>query len=215
MAAGQVESTARTICLAAVVVRMDTIAARRSSDCRSSDRQQRQSAAENSELESLRVPVQRLAHHHRRGGVIMRRTGLLRVVIVLIGAGIASVEIGCRSAAAIQDSTTPNIPTALQPAPEPLRRPGAATASLIPGDGMEAVRARCVACHEAAMLLQQRLTAQQWMAEIDKMQGWGASVANEDKHRATVFPCRVPRAGRRWRRAISTPDRPFGSRAPA
>jgi hypothetical protein len=31
------------------------------------------------------------------------------------------------------------------------------------------------------MLRQQRLTAQQWMAEIDKMQGWGAQVSNDDK----------------------------------
>jgi hypothetical protein len=36
-------------------------------------------------------------------------------------------------------------------------------------------------CHEPAMLLQQRLTEQQWIAEITKMQGWGASVADDEK----------------------------------
>jgi hypothetical protein len=37
------------------------------------------------------------------------------------------------------------------------------------------------------MLLQQRLTTQQWMAEIDKMQGWGAPVSNEDKVRMASY----------------------------
>jgi hypothetical protein len=46
---------------------------------------------------------------------------------------------------------------------------------------MDAVRARCIACHEPAMLRQQRLTAQQWTVEIEKMQGWGAQVSNDDK----------------------------------
>ena len=31
------------------------------------------------------------------------------------------------------------------------------------------------------MLLQQRLTEQQWIAEITKMQGWGALVTDDEK----------------------------------
>jgi hypothetical protein len=52
---------------------------------------------------------------------------------------------------------------------------------------MDAVRSRCVACHDPAMLRQQRLTAQQWMVEIEKMQRWGAPVANEEKNRMAEY----------------------------
>jgi hypothetical protein len=31
------------------------------------------------------------------------------------------------------------------------------------------------------MLRQQRLTAQQWMAEIEKMQRWGAQLSDDEK----------------------------------
>jgi hypothetical protein len=46
---------------------------------------------------------------------------------------------------------------------------------------MDAVRSGCVGCHEPAMLRQQRLTAEQWLVEIEKMQAWGAPVSNADK----------------------------------
>jgi hypothetical protein len=52
---------------------------------------------------------------------------------------------------------------------------------LLSGEGMDVVRSRCVACHEPAMLRQQRLTAQQWMVEIEKMQRWGAQVSDDEK----------------------------------
>ena len=104
---------------------------------------------------------------------------VLRVWFVLIASGIASIEGGCRSGATI-DSADLNL-RSVPPLPESLPQPGTVTASLPPGDGMDAVRSRCVACHEPAMLRQQRLTVQQWTAEIEKMRGWGASVSNEDK----------------------------------
>jgi mono/diheme cytochrome c family protein len=112
---------------------------------------------------------------------------VLRLVVVLIASGTASIEGGCRSVIAIGDSTDLNIRSAPQVAAEPLPQPGTVTASLLPGGGMEAVRSRCVACHEPAMLLQQRLTAQQWVAEIEKMQGWGAPVSNEDKSQMASY----------------------------
>lgn len=117
----------------------------------------------------------------------MQGARVLRLVVVLIASGTASIEGGCRSAVAIGGSTDLNIRSAPQAPAEPLPRPGTVAASLLPGGAMEAVRSRCVACHEPAMLLQQRLTAQQWMVEIDKMQGWGAPVANEDKSQLASY----------------------------
>jgi len=59
--------------------------------------------------------------------------------------------------------------------------------SLVNQQGTDAVRARCVTCHEPAMLLQQRLSAQQWMAEIEKMERWGAQVSDEEKIRIASY----------------------------
>jgi sulfite oxidase len=39
----------------------------------------------------------------------------------------------------------------------------------------------CVACHEDDVIRQQRLTRAQWDAEINKMIGWGAKVAAQDR----------------------------------
>jgi mono/diheme cytochrome c family protein len=38
----------------------------------------------------------------------------------------------------------------------------------------------CLGCHDESMLDQQRLTAKQWMAEVKKMQGWGAPIEPEN-----------------------------------
>ena len=105
---------------------------------------------------------------------------MLRLWWVLIAAAIASIEGGCRSAATI-DSPDLNVRSAAPLPTESLPRPGTVTASLPPGAGMDVVRSRCVVCNEPAMLRQQRLTARQWKTEIEKMQGWGAAVSNEEK----------------------------------
>ena len=42
-------------------------------------------------------------------------------------------------------------------------------------------RSACLACHEADLIQQQRLTRAQWDREINKMTGWGASVAPEER----------------------------------
>jgi hypothetical protein len=36
-------------------------------------------------------------------------------------------------------------------------------------------------CHEDDVIRQQRLTRAQWEAEINKMIGWGAKVADQDR----------------------------------
>jgi hypothetical protein len=39
----------------------------------------------------------------------------------------------------------------------------------------------CLACHDEDVIQQQRLTREQWNAEINKMVGWGAKVSNDDR----------------------------------
>jgi cytochrome c553 len=39
----------------------------------------------------------------------------------------------------------------------------------------------CTACHQDDVIRQQRLTRAQWDAEINKMVGWGARVADQDR----------------------------------
>ena len=47
---------------------------------------------------------------------------------------------------------------------------------LPPGPGREAVTARCLTCHEADLIVQQRLSRTGWGRELDKMIRWGAVV---------------------------------------
>jgi mono/diheme cytochrome c family protein len=48
-------------------------------------------------------------------------------------------------------------------------------------EGRDVAQTRCLACHASEMILQQQLTETQWLAEVDKMQRWGAGVRDEDK----------------------------------
>ena len=111
---------------------------------------------------------------------------VLRLWVALIVCVVASIVGGWRSAAEI-DSPGLNVRNAPALPTESIPQPGSVTASLPPGAGMDAVRSRCLACHEPAMLRQQRLTAQQWMVEIEKMQGWGAPVSAEDKRQIADY----------------------------
>ena len=56
---------------------------------------------------------------------------------------------------------------------------GAAAAEEHPGAALLA--SRCLACHDTALIEQQRLTAAGWMREVEKMAGWGASVSDAEK----------------------------------
>ena len=112
----------------------------------------------------------------------MRSTRVLRLCFVFIGCCTASISGGCRSGSSMRTSFNVGAArVATQTPAAPLPAPGTVTAALPPGEGMDTVRVRCLVCHAPAMLLQQRLTAQQWLAEIDKMQGWGARISDEDK----------------------------------
>ena len=78
-------------------------------------------------------------------------------------------------------------PEAVQSSPLALPPAGTVPATLPAGDAAETVRTRCVVCHAADMLLQQRLTEPQWAAEIDKMQRWGSPIRDDEKAAALKY----------------------------
>ena len=63
--------------------------------------------------------------------------------------------------------------------PLPEATPTPITAPALPSP--PAFKNACVACHENDVIRQQRLTRAQWDAEINKMIGWGAKVADQDR----------------------------------
>ena len=52
---------------------------------------------------------------------------------------------------------------------------------LPPGPGRDVVSRRCLSCHEADLIVQQRLTRAGWTRSIDKMVRWGAVVDADDR----------------------------------
>jgi len=58
-------------------------------------------------------------------------------------------------------------------------------AQLPSGDVKEKVEAACLTCHEARIIVQQRLSKAAWTKELDKMIKWGAEVDPKD-HDALV-----------------------------
>lgn len=56
-----------------------------------------------------------------------------------------------------------------------------ASQDLPPGKGVELANAKCVTCHEADLIMAQRLTKQGWTREVEKMVRWGAVVSDAEK----------------------------------
>jgi hypothetical protein len=57
----------------------------------------------------------------------------------------------------------------------------AARQDLPEGKGVELARDRCVNCHEADVIVSQRLSRQGWTREVEKMVRWGAVVSDAEK----------------------------------
>jgi mono/diheme cytochrome c family protein len=55
------------------------------------------------------------------------------------------------------------------------------TAELPPGDMQAKATTACLECHEARIILQQRLSKAAWTKEVDKMTKWGALVDPADR----------------------------------
>jgi cytochrome c5 len=45
------------------------------------------------------------------------------------------------------------------------------------GQGADTLRARCTTCHGTELIVQQRLTREGWLREVEKMTAWGALIA--------------------------------------
>lgn len=58
----------------------------------------------------------------------------------------------------------------------------AASPQDLPADkGVEIARNRCLLCHEADVIVAQKLTRAGWVREVDKMVRWGAVVKDDEK----------------------------------
>jgi hypothetical protein len=62
----------------------------------------------------------------------------------------------------------------------PERAYGAGT-TVTMGQGADVLKTRCLTCHDTALIEQQRLGADAWSREVDKMIAWGAVLTAEEK----------------------------------
>jgi cytochrome c5 len=67
-------------------------------------------------------------------------------------------------------------------------RPAAQEPAGLPaGPGSEVVRGKCLSCHQADLIVQQRLGSAGWQRELDKMIRWGATVADAERTAAIDY----------------------------
>jgi cytochrome c5 len=122
----------------------------------------------------------------------VRRGSPLRLVAVamfgVLGAPGALAALGALWAIGAP-GTLAAVSTAGAPGPVPtptameilLLRAQVSAQELPQGRGRDAVVKRCVACHEADLISQQRLTRAAWGRSVDKMVRWGAIVEAEER----------------------------------
>lgn len=68
---------------------------------------------------------------------------------------------------------------------------GSASHGAVAADpGAALVEARCVVCHDLRLIEQQRLDADGWRREVDKMTGWGAAVGPQEKEPLVAYLAR-------------------------
>jgi hypothetical protein len=90
-------------------------------------------------------------------------------------------------------------------------------ADLPPGPALSKARTGCLTCHDAHIILQQRLSKAAWGKEVDKMIKWGAIVSPSDRdalveYFSTNFPPDKPpyvaqRSASLTRRTAKNPSR--------
>lgn len=59
--------------------------------------------------------------------------------------------------------------------------------SLPDGAGKDIVQARCLSCHEADLIVEQRLTRTGWERSVDKMVRWGAVVSADQREPLVTY----------------------------
>jgi len=92
-------------------------------------------------------------------------------LVVALGLGIGSLLSVPRAAAATPKTS---VPGAFQSPPPPqIQWP--------PGPGRVLVETRCLFCHQAELIVAQRLTPAQWGKEVHKMVKWGAPLTPDEE----------------------------------
>ena len=69
----------------------------------------------------------------------------------------------------------------------PKQDPEPSSLALPVATGSDTVRNRCVTCHGADLIVQQRLSREGWTREVDKMIAWGAVVDEAEKGRLVDY----------------------------
>ena len=49
------------------------------------------------------------------------------------------------------------------------------------GQGGDTARARCIGCHGVELIVQQRLSREGWLREVEKMTSWGAAIGPDEQ----------------------------------
>ena len=75
--------------------------------------------------------------------------------------------------------------------PAALLAQGAPAADLPDGPDVALVRARCVTCHGADLIVQQRLTQVGWDREVTKMVRWGSPVTDAERPAVVAYLTRA------------------------
>ena len=57
----------------------------------------------------------------------------------------------------------------------------ASAQTLPPGPGADVLKARCVSCHEADIIVSQRLSLTAWTRSVDKMVRWGTTITPAER----------------------------------
>ncbi len=70
----------------------------------------------------------------------------------------------------------------------PAMRAGQAPAAALPASaGADVVTAKCIGCHEADLIVSQRLSLTGWDREIAKMERWGAKLSADERRVALGY----------------------------
>ena len=94
----------------------------------------------------------------------MSRNLLQKLRRLLVAVGILSIAIILPMVSRAQKSASPNV-----------------IADLPAGPMQAKATTACLECHEARIILQQRLSKASWTKEVDKMTKWGAVVDSADR----------------------------------
>lgn len=111
------------------------------------------------------------------------RRRLVQILVVLLCVVFLGLALSTR-----QRSLLPAITEASGLKSASFRSPQSAIRNDLPeGPGADIAKQSCRACHEADMIVQQRLSLAAWSREVEKMVRWGAEVSPEQKERLVAY----------------------------